>query len=76
MERNVLFNDALKHILFTVIWRRRNKFTKEPVNVIYVTARAAQMVPFSDGAVTMPSGNGLVGTGFASRYRVHSRAGF
>ena len=29
-----------------------------------------------DGAVAMLSDNGLVGTGFASRYRFQPRAGF
>ena len=29
-----------------------------------------------DGAVAMLSANGLVGTGFASQYRLQSRAGF
>ena len=29
-----------------------------------------------DSAVAMPSANGFVGTGFASRYRLQSRAGF
>ena len=29
-----------------------------------------------DGAVVMSSANGLVGTGFASRYRLQPRAGF
>ena len=29
-----------------------------------------------DGAVAMSSANGLVGTGFVSRYRLQPRAGF
>ena len=29
-----------------------------------------------DGVVAMPLANGLVGTGFASRYRFQHRAGF
>ena len=29
-----------------------------------------------DGAVAVSSANGLVGTGFASRYRLQPRAGF
>ena len=54
--------------------------TKGNVNLyLYTRTKAGfnlKQTTGPDGAVAMSSANGLVGTGFVSRYRLQPRAGF
>ena len=47
-----------------------------PANQAYLKMAAPKTAISPDGAVAMSSVNGLVGPGFASRYRFLPRAGF
>ena len=52
----------------------RTDITSQTVNVSFVGFVHYSTGPV--GAVVMASANGLVGTGFASRYRLQLRSGF